>query len=366
MSSSCTDTTTCACDPFDNCGCLNPSTFECTVYDGSVLPFLGINTGVNGDVVLSQIEDAITEAKVNKGKILIDENDVCPDFLFGKLEEGLNISFNITGTGCDRKLVINAVDGGTPIDVNVKATSTDTTSDYLNSKIDTGTYLNKDIINPGGDETIMIDLVPATLLSTDIGNQITLGTDGGLKTLYTAPDGSETKLLSGTGVILSGTGTTVDPYVLSTNPSIQIARPCFDNVWRALTLVSSGNGNVTYVSGIPQYRIRWDGSVEFRGSITYTVAFGTYQTSNREFTIPMGNMPTTCLTIPELAGTADLKSINYIDVPQASADQIVQQYGYIIRKSTQNILLEFQSSFTGATTKTIVVNFEGCVIHPLI
>lgn len=80
----------------------------------------------------------------------------------------------------------------------------------------------------------------------------------------------------------------------------------------------------------------------------------------------MGNIPITCLTAGEQAGTADLKGITYIDVPQASADQITQQYGYIIRKSSQNYILEFQSSFTGATTKTIVVNFEGTVVHPSI
>jgi hypothetical protein len=331
-----------------------------------VLPFLGIETGANGDVVLSQVEDAITEMRSNKGKVLIDENDVCPDFLFDKVQEGLNISFNITGTGCDRKLVINAVDGGTPIDINVKASDTDTTSGFLNQKLDTGTYLNKDIINAGGDEIVEIDVVPATLISGDPGNQLTLGTDGALKTLYTAPDGSETKIVEGTGVVVSGTGTIGDPYVVSTNPSIQAARSCFDAIWRPISLVASGNLNVTYISGLPQYRYRFDGSVEFRGSVTYTVAFGTYQTSGRKYTIPLGSIPTTCLTSLELAGTTDLKAINYIDVPQASADQIVQQYGYIIRKSTQNLILEFQSSFTGATTKTIVVNFEGCIIHPLI
>jgi len=61
-----------------------------------------------------------------------------------------------------------------------------------------------------------------------------------------------------------------------------------------------------------------------------------------------------------------LKSINYIDVPQASADQITQMYGYIVRKSTQNLIVEFQSSFSASTSKTIVVNFDGVISHPSI
>jgi hypothetical protein len=71
----------------------------------------------------------------------------------------------------------------------------------------------------------------------------------------------------------------------------------------------------------------------------------------------MGNIPTTCLTAGEQAGSADLKSITYIETAG-------QMYNYIIRKTTQNIFLEFQSSFTLATPKTIVVNFEGAISHP--
>lgn len=354
------------CNQYDNCGCPNPNTFGCTTYGGTALECLGIVNGENGDDVLAHIEEAMCDAQENKGKILVDGSDTCPEYLFDKLEEGLNISFSITGTGCDRKLVINAVEGGTPVDINAKITSNDTTTGYLDSKITTGTYLTKSINNPLGNENLELDVVPETLISTDVGNQLVLGTDGALKTLYTAPDGSETSVIAGIGIVLSGSGTTVDPYIVSTNPSIQVTRPCFDSTWRAVTLVASGNANVTYVSGAPQYRYRFDGSVEFKGSATYTVSFGNYSSSNRKYTVPLGSIPTTCLTAGELAGIADLKSINYIDVPQAGADQYTQMYGYIVRKNAQNIILEFQSSFIGATSKSIVVNFEGVVIHPSI
>lgn len=357
------------CDPctqYDNCGCVNPTTFGCTSYAGSALPCIGIVNGEDGDSVLAKTELAICSLKENKGKVLIDSADTCPEFLFNKLEEGLNISFNITGEGCDKKIVINAVEGGTAIDIHTKVTSNDTTSGYLDSKIETGTYLTKSIINGSGNEELKIDVVPSTLISTDSGNQITIGTDGALKTGYSAPDGSETKVLQGVGVVVSGTGTIGSPYIISTNPSIQVVRPCFDNIWRNITLVASGNASVVYSSGTPQYRYRYDGTVEFKGQITYNVSFGSYSSGTRKFTVPAGSIPTTCLTVGELVGTSDVKGINYIDNPQASDDQIVQQYGYIIRKSAQNIILEFQSSFTSATAKAIVVNFEGVVIHPII
>lgn len=353
-------------DPYDNCGCPNPNTFGCTSYEGNALPCLGVANGENGKDIMVKIEDAICELQQDKGKVLIDGTDTCPEYLFDKLEEGLNISFSITGTGCDRKLVINAVEGGEPVDVNAKVTSNDTTSGYLDDKIETGEFLTKNILNPGGNEQLEIDVVPVTLISGDSGNQLSIGTDGKLKTLYSAPDGSETIVQEGVGVTVTGTGTLVDPYIISTNPSIQVARPCFDGVWRNITLVATGNPNVTYTSGAPQYRYRFDGTIEFRGTATYNVAFGTYQTANRKYTITIGNIPTTCLTLGEQAGTRDLKGINYIDIPQASADQIVQQYGYIIRKSTQNIVVEFQSSFTNATSKSIVVSFDGAVSHPTI
>jgi hypothetical protein len=353
-------------DLYDNCGCTNPNTFGCTTFTGTSLECTDILNGENGDDILAKIDTVICELQEDTGKVYIDGTDTCPEYLFDKLEEGTNISFNITGTGCDRKLVINAVEGGDPVDVNVQITDDDTTTGYLYDKVDTGTYLTKSVLNPGGNEQLSIDVEPSTLVSADSGNQITIGTDGGLKTAYTTPDGSETKVQQGVGVTVSGTGTLADPYIVSTNPAIQIIRPCFDGIWRNITLVATGNPNVVYASGQPQFRYRFDGTVEFRGQATYTVAFGTYQTANRKYTVTIGSLPTICLSGGELAGTSDLKSINYIDIPQASADQITQQYGYIIRKATANIIIEFQSSFTGATSKSIVVNFEGAVIHPLL
>jgi hypothetical protein len=349
-------------DLYDNCGCLNPTTFGCVTYQGTALECSGIENGENGDDILAKLDEKICDI----GKVMLNADDVCPEYLEDKIAAGTNITITYTGTGCDRQMVIHAIEGGEAIDEHVKVSEDDTTTGYLNEKLVTGTYLTKNINNPAGNEELELDVVPATLISADAGNQLVLGTDGALKTLYTVPDGSETIVTEGVGVIVTGSGTLADPYVVSTNPSIQVVRSCFDSVWRNVTIVPTGNPNVVFTSGAPQYRYRYDGTVEFRGQLTYNVSFGAYSTSNRKFTVTVGNIPTTCLTGGELAGVADLKGVNYIDVPQASADQIVQQYGYIIRKSTNNLILEFQSSFTASTAKSIVVNFEGCVIHPLI
>lgn len=357
---SCPDNNPCdPCNQYNNCGCENPNTFGCTT-TSKVRTCLGTLAGEDGESVLDKIE-----AKVcNIGKVKLDANDTCPEYLSEKIGAGLNIDISYTGTGCDRQMIISATEGGVPVDVNVKVSDDDTTPGFLYDKIDGGSHITKDIQNPGDDETLALDVNIESLISGDAGNQLTTGGDGLLKTLYSAPDGSETVVTAGVGVILSGSGTSVDPYIISTNPSIQVVRSCFDNVWRPISLVSSGNANVVYASGAPQFRYRFDGTIEFKGSITYTVSFGNYQSSNRKFTVPMGTVAIDCISSGEQVGVSDLKSINYIDVPQAGADQYAQLYGYIIRKSAQNLVLEFQSSFIGATSKSIVVNFEGAVSYP--
>lgn len=350
------------CSNYDDCGCLNPTTFPC-VTTTKAYSCLGVTSGEDGSSVLDKISAKIC----NIGKVLVDSSDTCPEYLSEKLVAGLNISMGISGSGCNRVITINSTTGGVAVDVNAKVSAADSTSDYLYEKLTTGTYLSKTILNPSGDEQIEFDLDPADLISGDVGNQIVVGGDGGLKTLYSAPDGSETILMPGTGVTLSGSGTSVDPYIINTNPAISAARSCFDNTWRAITLVASGNASVVYQSGAPSYRYRYDGSIEFKGSITYEVTFGAYTTGNRTFTIPMGNIPTTCITAGEQTGVVDMKGINYTEASGIGADQISQYSGYIVRKSAQNMSLVFQSAFLAASTvRSIVVNLDGCVQHPTI
>ena len=304
---------------YDDCGCLNPTTFDCITQPG-IHQDLGITNDMNGKQVLEQI-NAVFAA--------------------------LTVDTPAPGN-----------------DVYVKATSSDTTSSFLTDKLVTGPYISKTILNPSGNEQIKLNVNLAAMISSDAGNELEIGTDNKLRVIST-PTTNETYIVEGAGITVSGTGTNDDPFIISSNPSITALRTCFDGVWRDITVVATGTPDVTHVSGIPKYRIRHDGSIEFKGSATFNVNFGAYSASTRKRTITLGNIPTTCLTSDEQAGVADLKSMLYIDAP-GTGDQITQQYGYIIRKSTQNIILEFQSSYIAAKTKTIVVNFDGTISHPTI
>lgn len=318
----------CTDNSYDNCGCLNPTTWVC-ITDPGVYSTLGITNDMNGIQVLQQLEDFFS-------------------------------SFQIPSPSPGS-------------DIYSKVSSTDNTSDYLNQKIQIGRFLTKTVLNPGLNEKLRIDLDPSTVISSNSGNLLELGTDNKLRVIAPSPI-VDISIIEGTGVTITGTGITTDPYIISTNPSITAKRSCFDGVWRDITLVSTGTPNVVYLSGTPQYRVRFDGSVELRGSATYTVNFGAYSdlAGTRKRTVTIGNINTISslssgcgISSVELSGVSDLKSINYIDQP-GTGDQITQQYGYIIRKSGYNFIIEFQSAFINSTQKQIVVNFEGCIIHPSI
>lgn len=303
---------------YQDCGCLNPTTWECITLPGILAP-IGVTNNMNGLQVLQSISATI---------------------------DALTITPPAPGS-----------------DVYAKVSVTDTTADYLNDKLLVTNLLTKTVINPGTNEKIRFSVNLVNMISADPDNLLEIGTDSKFRVIASSTP-ADIVVTAGTGVTVTGSGPAADPFVVSINPSISVVRSCFDSIWRNMTLAASGSASVVYVSGNPQYRYRYDGTVEFRGSVTYTVSFGTYSSGTRKFTVPMGSIPTTCLTAGEQTGTSDLKGINYIDAMQASADQIVQQYGYIIRKNAQNYFLEFQSSFTNATSKTIVVNFEGVVFHP--
>ena len=324
---SCSNTNPCGCTDecnevnpcYENCGCLNPTTFECVTKPG-VLSAIGVTNDMTGKQVLQAINDTIEDLVVGSGS-----------------------------SGDDQY---------------VKITSSDTVESYLNDKLAFRPNIKKVILNPNANEVMRLEVVEEELVSTDTDNQLDIGTDGKLRVIITPPT-ADVDIQEGSGVTITGAGTSADPWVIATNPSISAVRTCFNNTWVPITLVNTGTG-VTYVPGTaPQFRYRHDGTIEFKGSATYNVDFGVYSGATRKRTLALGNIPTNCLSAGEQGSATDLKAITYIDAP-GTGDQITQQYGYIIRKSAQNITIEFQSAYIAATTKTIVVQFDGAMSHPTI
>lgn len=302
---------------YQDCGCTTSVTWSCITNPG-IHASIGVLDAMSGKEVLAAIATTID-----------------------------NLVAGVPSAGLDKYSRISA---------------TDTVSGYLNTKILVASPLTKTIINLGVDERLRMGISFPALISADSQNKIEIGTDGKLRVLSTVTP-ADIVVQQGAGVTVTGTGPASDPYVVSINSSISIKRNCFDGVWKPMIMTGSGNANVAYVAGVPQYRYRYDGSIEFRGQATYTVSFGAYTTANRKFVVPIGTILTTCITAGEQTGIGDLKGINYID-NSGVGDQITQQFGYIIRKNNQNYSIEFSSAYIAATVKSIVVNFEGVITHP--
>jgi hypothetical protein len=306
---------------YEGCGCLNPTTFECITVPGSGLNYVPITTSMNGKQVLAAINAAI-----------------------GTLQASI------------AEIVAPTEDGS---DIKVKVSGNDTLTGYLGSKIGEGSHIQINTLNPSGNEILRIAVTPNTLISADAGNVLTLGTDPRLKVSIPTFDGG--KIIQGSNISVSGTGTSSDPYVISSPNSILPVRPCFDGIWRTLPLNTLTTSGLVYVTGSPKYRIRYDGTIELKGTATYTVTFGAYNSSTYSLEDNIGVLPSTCLTLTEQTGAADLKSIFYTDVPTGTFPEF---YSYLIRKSNNSIRIQFNSGFKTGKTKTIVVSFDGVVIHP--
>jgi hypothetical protein len=354
----------CNTDPcYDNCGCINPTTFECVTKPGNYHT-LGVTNDMNGKQVLSAIDNKLAEVHDISGKVSIDHQDFCPNTLSNKLEAGPNISITQVGTGCDKKLVITGGVGIGPAggDVNVKVSSTDTSTGFLNNKVDVGTFLTKAVIGGIGNQKLKLDVGPlSNFISTDSGNQIILGTDGRLKTAYTTPDGSETKIIGAGAVNVTGNGTNSNPYIIYSNPSISPKRITFTGQW--LPLIPVPFGSVTFSNSTAQYRFRFDGTMEFRGRITASVTFpvGSNPTIdlNSVFTFPIGsNNP--ILNLTEISRESVIKNVTTF-----GAGSVFDIYSIYIT-SLGKLGLKFTytgSTVTTAATRVVLVDFDSASYH---
>jgi hypothetical protein len=354
----------CNADPcYDNCGCLNPTTFECVTKPGNY-HHIKVTNDMNGRQVISSIDNKVAELEDISGKVLIDDQDFCPSNLINKIKAGQNISITQVGDGCDKRLLITAGTGIGPagVDVNVKVTANDTTSSFLNNKVEVGPLLSKSVIGGIGNQRLRIETAPLiNYLSSDSGNALTLGSDGKIKTTYTAPNGSETKIQTpSVGALqITGTGTNADPYVIIANPAIFPIRNSFDNTWKKLPLVSGGGVTIQDSPGA-YFRYRFDGSVEFKGRVTANVTFPATASSvsaDSLFTFLTGGT-NPIASAAEISRSSILKSISSYNGVGLSI--------YNIKVESGKLGIRF--IYTGPTASTVttrdfIVDFDSAVYH---
>jgi|694.fasta_scaffold00342_33 hypothetical protein len=356
---------------YDNCGCLNPTTFDCITNFKKAYNNIPLEINATGQDMLDNLDETVAEIESNLYKVKVDDSDTCPDTLLDKITAGSNITVSVAGSGCNRKLTITAGNGITTApDIYAKVSSNDTTSDYLGNKFVDGTYVKKSVNSPGGNETIDFDITIADLISTDSGNQLGQGVDGKLKTLFSAPDGSETKInpVANSGITLTGTGTNGDPYLIGTNGALFAVQPYTDGVWRTLTFNNGSNANVTLNSQSVKYRMRYDGSVEFKGSLNYSVTFNVASTN--KIAITAANITTGGSTnLPSTAfdRVANLRHYMTFSSPNTiSATPKLTGYNVNILAAALNSPAPIQIEFMNDTaeTKNIVVTMDGAIYHP--
>jgi hypothetical protein len=355
---------------YDNCGCLNPTTFDCVTNFKQNYPHIPLNVNQTGSDLLTQLNTTINGLKENQFKVKSDDADTCPDSLFDKLEAAGDVSFSIVGTGCNRKLRINSTASGNPVDQNVKVSGTDTTANFLGAKIVDGTYVKKTTLNGGGNEQLRFDITVSDLISGDSGNQLTQGVDGKLKTSFSAPDGSETKvtIAQNQGLTISGTGTLANPYVIGTYGNNFPTRTYFDGAWRNLTFTNASASNITVSSQSVQFRYRGDGSIEFRGSVTYSVQFdGT--TGNKRIingaSFPLNGNNN--VSSAEVNRVVNLKNYMTFDVPTTipSTPNITgYNVNMLAAAPNQNANIQLEFMHNTAATKSIVITMDGAIYHP--
>mgnify|MGYP001439610706 CR=1 FL=1 len=357
---------------YDNCGCLNPTTFECITNFKRNYPNIPLNISDNGNDLLLNLDTSLKIIREEYHKVKSDDSDICPSNLFDKIKPGNeNINISVSGTGCNRYIYISAGEGigDAAPDVKVAISQNDNCSDFLGNKIKDGiyvkTFVDTDITNCS---KLYFDINPVDLISSNNNNALSLGFDGKLNVLIPEFTGTETKILTpnNSGLTISGEGSLSNPYIINTNGALFRLRPYFNNVWRNLTFNNGSNSAVTIQSQNVSFRYRWDGTIEFKGFISYTVNFST----SNKISINSSQIPANGVnnvSSLELNRTVNIKNFLTFDNPFI-IDNSPSLLGYNINVlaalpgQNANIQVEFLSNVSG--DKLITLTFDGCQYHP--
>jgi hypothetical protein len=318
--------------------------FDCVEYTGSNKTCIGLDKYDKLSDLTTALDEVICTLQTDSGKVFVSDTGTTKKTLKNLLSAGANIAITEVGTGAAKTLRIDSVTGGTVQDVSVKISATDTTASYLNSKLDVGSYLNKTITSPAGNEKLLLDVDTAALLSTDPANKLSLAFDQGL--------------------FFDG---------------ISRIDPAYNDTWNTLTITGSTPSGVTLVLNSAKYRVRFDGTVEFKGYIDFTCDFTKYTSANTtwQYSFVLTSLSTVLsgiFTSGEIGNASgqnrSIANETIIEAPASliSPDtfpKITQMKGYNIEWSTTNLTARLYGIYEANTpTKAVRVSFEGASLFP--
>jgi hypothetical protein len=150
-----------------NEGCLDITNADCVHYTGDRLNCIKVNNNDSIKAALCNINNEICAIQESNGKLKVDAADTCPNDLVNKIEAGANLIITPVGTGCDRKLKLDAVLGaGASIpDEKVKVSNIDTTSGFLFDKFTTSDCITWVKTSIGLNEKLKAEIDWACVLS---------------------------------------------------------------------------------------------------------------------------------------------------------------------------------------------------------
>lgn len=255
----------CCSDEFTDDGCLTQTPLSCTNYSGDdiVCGSLSITQADTGDEVVKKITDqlcAISEGLEDKF-VKARSSDTTGSYLYDKLVGSDYISISVLNTNLNEKLkidvkisaLISYILTQVPADKYVKISATDTTSNYLVTKLSSSGALNISHQNIGSNESLRLSIV----LSPTDGNIISY--DGSGLYVPTPPTFTETTLVANDSSTIGFTQSGVANHTLSAVAKIsaQVGNVLIDNAGlyvgfadsTTIDFTSAGSGTATRFTG---------------------------------------------------------------------------------------------------------------------
>lgn len=338
----------CSCEQVTSCSPCNGklTDFSCVEFNGDSKPAIGLDKYDTLSDWVSALQDIMATLQNDNGKVLVDPTATVMKTLSELVQPGANMSITLIGAGASKKLRFDSSVGGVVPDINVKVSSTDTTSSYLFNKIETGNYITKNISPSGAtNQKLVLDVDTQSLISADASNKIVKGFDDGL--------------------FFDG---------------ITRLDPAYNGAWNPLVITGTTPAGVTLVLNNAFYRVAYDGTIQFKGYIDFTANFTKYTSANTTWQYSfvltsLSSMLSGTFTSGQVGvSTGQNRMVSSQTIIEAPATlispdtfpKITQMKGYDIEWSTTNLTARLYGIYEAASTagKAIRVSLEGCSIAP--